>query len=162
MFDKKEATNPILTLAVTIIVAACTAAFTYYFTARSEREKTLTDQKKEAYVGFVSAIDKDRVSRRELSCKLETDKLCQLQVEFEVQGGASLRRIAIYGDPGVVHAIAEYSRALGRLTAPCADTWKLDLAMFVEMRKSVLGEQGVSDYDLAELALPCIAPISAR
>jgi hypothetical protein len=162
MSDKKEVTNPILALAAGVILAACTAAITYYFTAKSERDKTLTDQKKEAYVGFVSAVDKDRVSRQKLSCDPEKDKLCQLQVEFEVQGGASLRRIAIYGDPGVVHAIAEYSRALGRLTAPCADTWKLDLGMFVEMRKSVLGEQGVSDYDLAELALPCKAPISAR
>jgi len=149
-------------LAVSVALAALTAAITYFFTAKVEREKVLTDQRKEAYVGFVSAFDKDRVSRKGLGCDLEKDKLCPLQLEFQVQGGAAMRRIAIYGDLEVVRAIAKYSRALGRLTEPCPQTWNLDLGMFIEMRKSVLGEHLVSESDLAdlaELALPCKAPI---
>ena len=159
MSEQTATTAAIFALAASIAAAAATASFTYFSTARSDREKALTEQRKEAYVGYVSALDKDRVSRMDFKCDLEKDKLCQQRLEFEVQGGAALRRIGIYGDPAVVHATAEYSRAIGSLTTPCdSKHWKLDLNMYLEMRRSVLGEQGAIERDLAELLLPCKTP----
>jgi hypothetical protein len=128
--------------------------------SHEKKWRVFTTERKEAYVGYVSALDKERVSHMDFKCDLEKDKLCQLRVDFELQAGASLRRIGLYGDPSVVRATAEYIRKVGRLGAgPCdANTWKLDLGMYLEMRRSALGDLGVSDRDLAELLLPCKIP----
>jgi hypothetical protein len=127
----------ILALAGSILVAGLTASFSYLFSSNADRSKALSEQRKEAYVGYVSALDKERVSHMDFKCDLEKDKLCQLRVDFELQAGASLRRIGLYGDPSVVHATAEYIREVGRPGAgPCdANTWKLDLGMYLEMRR---------------------------
>jgi len=159
MTDEKSS-GPVLALAGSILLASVSASITYWYSSSAEREKALSEQRKEAYVGYVSALDKERVSHMDFKCDLEKDKLCQLRVEFELQAGASLRRIGLYGDASVVHATAEYIRKVGRPGAgPCdASSWKLDLGMYLEMRRSTLGKQDVSERDLAALLLPCTIP----
>jgi hypothetical protein len=160
MTENRSSNSSSFALAGSILVAGLTASLSYWASSKADREKALVEQRKEAFVGYVSALDKERVSHMDFNCDLEKDKLCQLRLDFELQAGASLRRIGLYGDPSVVHATAEYIRKVGRPGAgPCdADSWKLDLGMYLEMRRSILGEQVASDRDLAELLLPCKIP----
>jgi hypothetical protein len=164
MAEDKQSHSSILALAGSILIAGLTASLSYWTSSSADREKALAEQRKEAYVGYISALDKPRVAEMRLPCDPEKDKLCQLRVDFELQAGASLRRIGLYGDTSVVQATAMYLRKVGRPGAgPCgADTWKLDLAMYVEMRQSVLGTQDASESDLAELLLPCKIPSAAK
>jgi hypothetical protein len=163
MTDNKSSQSSIFALAGSILVAGLTASLSYWTSSSADREKALVEQRKEAYVGYISALDKDRVAHMDFKCDLEKDKLCQLRIDFELQAGASLRRIGLYGDPSVVHATAEYIRKVGRPGAGSCDpsTWKLDLGMYLEMRRSVLGRQDASELDLADLLLPCKIPSSS-
>src|SRR5262245_20461072 len=142
---------------VGIVGALGGSALQHYLTLDRERGKVIEERQREAFVGFLNALDKSRVARM-LEAKGEKKKALELETEFEVQGGAAFRRIAIYGDKDVVKAIAEWSRQSTRL-GPCAGHWKSDLEVWLLMRKGSLGAgQDVSPRDLGELALFCRPP----
>ena len=132
-------------------------ALQHYLTLDRERSKAIEERQTEAFVGFLNALDKSRVAKR-LEVEGNKEKAQELETAFELEGGAAFRRIAIYGDKGVVEAAAEWSRQSATLPT-CPAHWKADLEVWVSMRKSTLGPgQSVNPRDLGELALFCKPP----
>jgi len=132
-------------------------ALQHYMTLDRERVRAIEERQREAFVGFLNALDKSRVARQ-LEAEGDKAKARDLKTAFELEGGAAFRRIAIYGDKGVVKAMAEWSRKSTTLP-PCPAHWRADLEVWELMRESSLGSrQGVSPRDLGELALFCKPP----
>jgi hypothetical protein len=151
--------GPIMALIGTIIGAL----MAHTFTTDQERAKALTERKGEAYVALLTAEVAGRLSREESNGtalgRKQVDQTVgeALEQKFQIEGDSAIRRIAIFGDREVVHAIAEWKRA-GDHKGLCQSDWEKDLDMWVEMRKNVLGSdanQRVTDSDLWQLALPC-------
>ncbi len=147
-------------------------------TSLRETRASFLAQQREAYVGFLSSLDDARMAgqlrdrageerarapkltgkqRTDLEKKAADDEATanKLELDFERNGGAALRRIGIYGDKSVVQKIAAWSRESTTLPV-CGQHWKADLAMWAAMREAALGAgQSVSERDLGELTLSC-------
>jgi hypothetical protein len=171
--------------AVGIVGALLGSAVQQTLTFYRERSTTFQQQQREAYVAFLNAQDKSRMADQlkqealdekarasqlkrkdretmEATAVRDEVKARELRNEFELEAGAALRRIAIYGDKRVVEAIAEYSRQVGRGQQPCGDHWEADFAMYKQMREVSLGRaQTVSARDLAALSIGC-KPVAAQ
>jgi len=126
----------------------------HFLTMDRERREAFREQQIEAYGDFLNALDKSRVARDQKE-KGNENKARELEIAFELEGGAAFRRVAIYGDRQVVTAMAEWSRQSSSLP-PCPAHWEADLKVWQFMREASLGTgQSVSDRDLGELALFC-------
>jgi hypothetical protein len=147
-------------------------------TSLRETRTAFLAQQREAYVGYLNSLDdarmavqmKDRAKeessraatlpsneRRVLEKKAAEDEATanKLNLDFERNGGAALRRIGIYGEKSIVEKIAEWSRRSTTLGV-CGQYWKKDLAIWAAMREVALGAgQTVSERDLGELTLYC-------
>jgi hypothetical protein len=145
--------------AVGIAGALLGTAVQHVLSIDRERSRAFEEQQRAAYVSFLDALDKSRVAQAEAAAG-DTVTARALQTQFELEGGAAFRRIAIYGHKRVVEAIAEWSRQSTTLP-PCAPHWRADLEVWQLMRESSLPKgQEVSARDLGELAMFCKPPNS--
>jgi len=178
MEERQSLRVPLSLAAVGIFGTLLGAVIPQYMTSQRASQAAFLDQQREAYVGFLNALDYDRMARQkrcaaaekrskasalkmrdreeaEKSAAQDAMKADELETKFEVEGGAALRRIAIYGDERVVSAIAEWSRQTTNLPV-CGPHWKADLAVSRAMRDAALGRgRGLSGADLGELSLFC-------
>ena len=161
-----------VSLSVAIIAIAGTllgATVQHLLSIDRERLERFEATQAEAYLGYMNSLDKSRMARSYREAIANSDATTKpaldaearkLELEFELEGGAALRRIAIYGDAAVVEAMAAWSRQAFPLP-PCGEHWEADLAIWQHMRDSVSGqEQRVNGQDLGELALYCRPPSS--
>ena len=157
MADKQDWGRSLSLAGVGIVGALLGSTAQHFLTLNRDRSRAFEEGQREAYVAFLNALDKSRLARQEKAAGRDADAR-KLEIEFELHGGAALRRIAIYGDKRVLEALAEWSRQSTNLE-PCANWWKADLAIWERMREISLGAgQSVSAGDLAELALFCRPP----
>ena len=125
----------------------------YYLNIDSERRSAieqrkiaLEQQQSEAYISFLKAFDKDRTAKREIAEALER--------EYELEGAAAIRRIALYGDERVVAAMAEWYRHDPRFP-PCSKEQAPELMVWTRMRESLRLVPTVSETDVAAIAAFC-------
>ena len=178
MENKQSWRGSLILAAVGISGTLLGAIVPHFLTTWRESTAAFQSQQREAYVGYLNALDKERMAklrfeeaaakRAEASALKAQDKqkaetradedealANQLSLQFELEAGAALRRVAIYGDERVVAAIAAYSRAASTV-ANCGPYWKADIAMWQAMREATLGRgRAVNVRDLAEVALRC-------
>ena len=156
---EKQGWSVSLSLAVVGILGALLgSSVQHLLSLHRQRTQVFEERRRDAYIAFLNALDKSRVARQERTAGHE-EKAQQLETEFELEGGAALRRIAIYGDREVVEAIARYARQIRDPDDSCSTTWQADLAIYERMRNISMGEsQRVNPRDFAEVALFCTPP----
>jgi hypothetical protein len=154
MAERQGGHSSLILSAVGIVGALLGGAMQHYLTL----DRTIEERQREAFTGFLNALDKSRVARQ-LEDAGNKEQASNLNVQFELEGGAALRRMAVYGDKDVVAAVAEWSRSGQTRLAECPAHWKSDLNVWESMRRHSLGRwQSVSPRDLGELALFCRPP----
>jgi len=129
----------------------------HFYSLTQERSKAFEARQAEAYGAFLSAFDKSRMSQvaRDEGRKEEAE---QLKEEYELEVGAAVRRITVFGDKQVVEAIANWYRrdTLG----PCTEVMNPEFAAWKAMREASLGRrQEVASTDLAAVAGRCILAV---
>jgi len=114
--------------------------------------REIVQRQSEAYVAFLGAFEKYRMSMVESNNgnPSEADRLMR---DFEIEGGAAARRIAVFGDVEVVKALANRYRDFS-LPACEERIPKTELAVWESMRSSLFGSD-VSSNDFAAAAGRC-------
>jgi hypothetical protein len=121
--------------------------------AIEQRRIALEQLQSTAYVAFQKAFDKDRMARQEKANgnkKIAED----LEREYQLEAGAAIRNIALYGDERVVAAVAEWYRHDPRLP-PCGEERSYELKIWTRMRESLRLVPTVNDADVAAIAGIC-------
>jgi hypothetical protein len=139
--------------AVGIAGALLGSAVQHVLTLDRERSMATEERQSEAYVALLNAFDMFRMSESEKAGgrEREADELLR---RYELEAGAAVRRIAIFGDKAVVEALAEWYRQDG--LRPCEAILTPELATWERMRTASLGaDQDVSPSDLAAVAGRC-------
>ena len=154
---------------VGILGALLGGAAQHFFTVVEEHSKAFEARQAEAYVALGEAFDKPRMSRQQgeetnssVDPALKTwhaQKAAELNLQYELEGGAAVRRITVYGDKRVLQALAEVYRAQGG-NKPCNEAEKPELSkevsLWQSMRDVSVGKgQDVSADDIAVVALRC-------
>jgi len=150
MADNQEWRVSLTLAGVGILGAVLGSAVTHFLALEGERSKAFEERQAEAFVAFLSAFEKDRMSKnmRDQGRKTEAE---ELKKQYELEAGAAVRRIVVFGDKKVVKAMAEWYRRDN--LQPCEETMNPELAAWKTMREALLREgQEVSDSDLAAVA----------
>ena len=153
MSNNSSSRVPLLLAAVGIAGTLLGGTLQHYFALGRDRAKAIEEQRSQAFVDFLNALDKARMATT-LRSSGDKVKAQELQTEFEVKGGGALRRIGIFAEKEVVEAVATWSRTVS--LPECGPQWMKDLKVWETMRQSLLGSaQRVSERDLGELTLFC-------
>lgn len=153
MADKQSWRISLGLAAMGILGALLGSAFSHLLTVDRERSATLKKHEADAYVAFLSAFDKYRMSEqvRADGRSVEADDLLR---QYRLEAGAAVRRIALFGDKQVIEALALwYQRDALR---PCEEHMQPELVAWQKMRGAALGRgDEVSAGDLAAVAGRC-------
>jgi hypothetical protein len=140
-----------------------------YWTVQLEHQKSFDSWRREAYVSYLSGIEKYRLSQEEEEAanklkvgtpeqKRRKAKVEQLRHEWKYDATTAARKIAVFGNSAVIEAIARHWSEQSQ-DRRCADDWKTELALFRAMREQAVPKQPrVTDDDLALVAMGCIIP----
>ena len=169
MEKKKGLIQTVVLTGVGLIGALLGYSYQQYLSSQLEHQKAFDSWRREAYISYLSAMEKLRIShdheeaaskvkkntmeRRRLKAKAE-----KLRDEWEYEATTGARKIGIFGNTMVVAAIAKHWRETSE-DRPCGKGWKTDLAIFRAMREqAVPNESRVSDDDLAQVTMLCSPP----
>jgi hypothetical protein len=169
MEKKKGLIQTAILTGVGLIGGLLGSSYQQYLSAKLERQKSFDSWRREAYVSYLSGMEKLRISQdqeeaarefkantpeqRRLKAKAE-----QLRDEWEYEASTGARKIGIFGNTTVVEAIAKHWRETSE-DRRCGRGWKTDLAIFRAMREqAVPNERRVSDDDLAQVTMQCTPP----
>jgi len=137
---------------VGIVGALIGSTVQYYFSLQQERSKAFEEHQTDAYVSLLDALDKERMSRQ-TDDKAAAAKLNQ---QYELEAGAAVHRIAVFGDKQVVEALAEWYRRSSSLV-PCEKSIEPEVTTLKLMRDTSVGRgQEVSAEDLGAILGRCI------
>lgn len=124
-----------------------------FLTTDRERSRVFEERERDAYVTFLTALHKSRMAAVEYKGG-HTENARMLNLEYELEATAAVRRIAVYGDERVVKAVARWSRRSPDLL-PCDENTRVLVAITKEMRDVTRPDQSMSEADLAPLAHFC-------
>ena len=137
-----------------IVGALLGSTFQHFYSLEQQRKKAFEAHQAEAYLAFLGAFDKFRMSldAREAGDMERADELME---QYELDGSAAVRRISVFGDKRVVEAIAKWYRR--ETLHPCEESLNPELATWKAMRDAALGKsQEVGASDLAAVVGRCI------
>jgi len=173
-------------VAVFGVVTVVIGALLNHFSSVSEKRTSLLDDaRRQAYVKVLDQIEepvgvtttraeKDKAAKEAVEAEKsgETQEAQELRKrvdELDAKYTAAyaqwvrdwkvaVNQVAIYGDSGVVGALAEFDRREHRHPDSCGTEWKRDVQLYQKMRRSLMpDEEAVSDRDLADLVMMCTA-----
>jgi hypothetical protein len=140
--------------AVGVVGALLGSVLGYSLDLHRERRSAFEQRQNEAYIAFLNAFDEFRVAEAEKAAGHEKEA-ADLDRKYELEAGAAVRKIAIYGDKRVVKALAGWYRMDPRLY-PCDKQSTNELATWEAMRESLWGgERNVSPSDFTAVAGHC-------
>jgi ATP-dependent Clp protease ATP-binding subunit ClpA len=178
--------QPLVISAIGVASVIVGALLGHFLSLKEKRVSLLDDARRQAYVTFLEIrekpaeltsveADKGNIEVEAVRAESEGDKKkakglrvrvgelekkrAALQEKWVVKSRVAANDIAIYGDSRVVRSLANFYRQAHPSTQPCTKEWVLDVQIYQDMRRSLMPEEeSVSDKDLAELILGCIAP----
>lgn len=150
----KQGWRASLSLTVVGIFGALLGGFVQHLlTLDRERSKVYAERQAEAYVAFLNAFDKHRMSERRAK-QGDKKEAARLMDEYEYEARSAVRRIAVFGDKEVVRSLVGWYQ-LSELP-PCDAASNAERAIWEKMRASSLsGTQKVNPSDLDAVVGPC-------
>jgi len=167
---------------VTVVIGAL---LNHFLSVSEKRTSLLDDARREAYVKVLDEIEEPANVTTAKADKEKADKeAAEAEKSGAIQKAQELRKradeldakyngldaqwvrawkvavnqLAVYGDSGVIRALADFDRRNHRHPESCGTEWKRDVQLYQEMRGSLLPNgQGASDKDLADLIMMCTA-----
>ena len=129
------------------------ATVQHFYSTEREQNKAVEERQTQGYVALIDAFDKARVSRAERAAG-HTEEADKLNKEYQLEVGAAVRRILVFGDKRVVEALARWHQRDN--PRPCEASLKPEFETWRAMRETSLGlQQAVDASDLANLAGKC-------
>ncbi len=170
MTEGKSGNSALVKAGFTLLGVAVGAGLTLWADLHLQEKRYFEESRRKSYVEYTNAHAKlqeaERLKRQAEKLQDESEEMKKLgqkaeklRSEWALETKAALKGVAIYGDESVIKALASYYGkhvVQQRKCSGSTEEWKDNVAVFSRMRKELLGDDNVTNAELAMIIFGCV------